>query len=135
MLPCASRVGFPPGRDGARPCGAPSCSDTRDRRHSPAIRPRETDTFARTEPDRTKPVRLSPRLQDSAGGGGNLGGRSIREAELAESAGGVPKSIEDWDRKFAESDADWFFGREPSEMARLTANYWKIVRGDTPASI
>lgn len=47
----------------------------------------------------------------------------------------VPRTIQDWDRKYAESESSWFFGREPSEMARLTANYWKIARGDDPARV
>jgi SAM-dependent methyltransferase len=47
----------------------------------------------------------------------------------------VPLSIRDWDNKFNEKQGEWFFGREPSELARLTANYWKIAHGTQPARV
>lgn len=45
-------------------------------------------------------------------------------------ADAVPLDVKGWDTRFRESGDEWFFGREPSELARLTANYWKILHGD-----
>jgi tellurite methyltransferase len=42
----------------------------------------------------------------------------------------VPVGVKDWEKKFAEKPDDWFFGREPSEMARLTLSYWRMLHGD-----
>lgn len=47
----------------------------------------------------------------------------------------VPGDIERWDRKFAEKPDEWFFGREPSEMARLTLQYWRQIRGDEAGAV
>jgi len=47
----------------------------------------------------------------------------------------VPHNIREWDAQFAASGDEWFFGREPSELARLTANYWKILHGDRIARV
>lgn len=42
----------------------------------------------------------------------------------------VPLTIESWDAKYREDEGQWFFGREPSELARLTYSYWKLKWGD-----
>jgi tellurite methyltransferase len=42
----------------------------------------------------------------------------------------MPVATTDWDRKYAECPDEWFFGREPSEMARLTLNYWRLLKQD-----
>jgi tellurite methyltransferase len=42
----------------------------------------------------------------------------------------VPADRERWNRKFAEHPDEWFFGREPSEMARLTLQYWRQIHGE-----
>jgi tellurite methyltransferase len=42
----------------------------------------------------------------------------------------VPAGVSRWDEKFAEQPDEWFFGREPSEMARLTVQYWRQIHGD-----
>lgn len=42
----------------------------------------------------------------------------------------VPAGTARWDEKFAEKPDEWFFGREPSEMARLTLQYWRQARGE-----
>jgi tellurite methyltransferase len=47
----------------------------------------------------------------------------------------VPVSIRDWDEKFSEKQDEWFFGREPTELARLTASYWKLEHGARPARV
>lgn len=42
----------------------------------------------------------------------------------------LPVDIGGWDRLFAESGDEYFFGREPTEAARLTYQYWKILNPD-----
>jgi tellurite methyltransferase len=42
----------------------------------------------------------------------------------------VPLDLKGWDTRFRQSGDEWFLGREPSELARLTANYWKILHAD-----
>ncbi len=34
-----------------------------------------------------------------------------------------------WDERYAAED-DWFFGREPSELGRLTLHFWRLLRGE-----
>jgi len=43
--------------------------------------------------------------------------------------------IAGWDEAYAESPDDWFFGREASEMARLTYQYWKQENGENRGSV
>lgn len=47
----------------------------------------------------------------------------------------VPGDPGRWNRMFAENPADWFFGREPSEMARLTLQYWRQLRGESSGRV
>jgi tellurite methyltransferase len=47
----------------------------------------------------------------------------------------VPLDVKGWDTRFRQSAEEWFFGREPSELARLTANYWKILHPDRTPKI
>lgn len=47
----------------------------------------------------------------------------------------IPVAVVDWDKKFAEKPDEWFFGREPSELARLTLNYWRLLHGDDKAAV
>ena len=47
----------------------------------------------------------------------------------------MPVATTDWDRKYAETPDEWFFGREPSEMARLTLNYWRLLRGEALGTV
>ena len=49
---------------------------------------------------------------------------------MGDSLEAVPAGIERWDRKFSEQPDQWFFGREPSELARLTLQYWRQIHGD-----
>jgi tellurite methyltransferase len=48
---------------------------------------------------------------------------------------GVPTAPRDWESRFREKPQEWFFGREPSEQARLTYHYWKLAKGDAPARV
>lgn len=34
-----------------------------------------------------------------------------------------------WNERYA-AEADWFFGREPSELGRLTLHFWRLIRGE-----
>ena len=47
----------------------------------------------------------------------------------------IPVAVTDWEQKFAENPDEWFFGREASEMARLTLNYWRLVNGDKTGTV
>ena len=42
----------------------------------------------------------------------------------------IPITTSEWNDKFSENPEIWLFGREASEMARLTVQYWKLVGGD-----
>jgi SAM-dependent methyltransferase len=54
---------------------------------------------------------------------------------MAESPEFMPVKVKDWDGKFAQNPDEWFFGREPSEMARLTLNYWRSDRQEETGSV
>jgi tellurite methyltransferase len=47
----------------------------------------------------------------------------------------VPAGVSRWDQKFAENPDQWFFGREPSELARLTLQYWRQIHGERIATV
>lgn len=47
----------------------------------------------------------------------------------------LAQTVEEWDAQFARDAESWFFGREPSEMARQTAYYWRLLHGDRPARV
>src|SRR5438132_1692517 len=105
-MPFGNCAGVRRAPDGARPCGAPSCSVTRGTLRNHAISFLVIATAMTREPNRLRSIRLSSRLQDSARRKGNVRGRRYWEANVDERAGGVPKSMEDWERKFAESESD-----------------------------
>ncbi len=48
---------------------------------------------------------------------------------------GVPAKIAQWDETFSREPDRWFFGREPSDLARQTYGYWKELYGDRKARI
>jgi tellurite methyltransferase len=54
---------------------------------------------------------------------------------MPETAEIMPVKVKDWNGKFAQNPDEWFFGREPSEMARLTLNYWRTVHGDATGTV
>jgi tellurite methyltransferase len=33
-----------------------------------------------------------------------------------------------WDERYS-AETDWFFGRDPSELGRLTLHFWRMIRG------
>src|SRR5437588_886584 len=47
----------------------------------------------------------------------------------------LPVDVDGWNRLFAESGDEYFFGREAGELTRLTYQYWKIVGADRPARV
>lgn len=56
-------------------------------------------------------------------------------AEPNAGANRIPRDIPAWNETFSENEAEWVFGREPSEMARLTAAYWRLLHGEKPARV
>ncbi len=47
----------------------------------------------------------------------------------------IPVTPHEWDAKFNEDSEAWLFGREPSEMAKLTLTYWKLIAGERKAKL
>ncbi len=47
----------------------------------------------------------------------------------------IPITTEEWDNKFNEDSDSWLFGREPSELAKLTMTYWRLLAKDRIAQI
>lgn len=40
-----------------------------------------------------------------------------------------------WEERFAASDDEYFFGKEPSALARLAVRYWRVCHGQRAANV
>ena len=47
----------------------------------------------------------------------------------------IPVTPDEWDTRFSETPDEWYFGREPSDLARLTYGYWKTLQPDLPLHV
>lgn len=45
----------------------------------------------------------------------------------------MPDTANRWNERYGESEVEWFFGKEPSILGRLTVSAWKQAHGDSPA--
>jgi tellurite methyltransferase len=43
--------------------------------------------------------------------------------------------IPDWNTRYSESEEDYIFGQEPSELGRLTMHFWKMFRKDSRGKV
>lgn len=53
----------------------------------------------------------------------------------AQSEHQIPVTPTEWNHRFSESPDEWYFGREPSELARLTYIFWKTFLPDIPPTV
>jgi len=49
---------------------------------------------------------------------------------MSEDQNKYPVSPAEWDELFSRDPDGWFFGREASEMARVSYSYWKLIHGE-----
>src|SRR5437667_12539860 len=47
----------------------------------------------------------------------------------------VQRGIREWDETYAKQPDSWFFGREPSDLARQAYKYWKEIHCDRTARV
>ncbi|MEP6757193.1 MAG: methyltransferase domain-containing protein [Chthonomonadales bacterium] len=47
----------------------------------------------------------------------------------------IPVTPDEWDARFSETPDEWYFGRDPSDLARLTYGYWKTLQPELPAHV
>ena len=40
-----------------------------------------------------------------------------------------------WEERYGADPENWFFGKDPSALARLTLSYWRMVRGEETARV
>lgn len=50
---------------------------------------------------------------------------------MTRAAEGDPTGGSVWEERYARDPEDWFFGREPSALARLTLHFWRLCRGES----
>jgi len=41
----------------------------------------------------------------------------------------------DWEERYASAADEYFFGREPSVLARLAVHFWRLIHGERPARV
>lgn len=58
---------------------------------------------------------------------------SVDDGATVDCPGTIPVGIVGWEQAFAECDG-YFFGREPSEVARVAVRYWKLLHPDVAKS-
>jgi tellurite methyltransferase len=56
-------------------------------------------------------------------------------AERQQEGGGGASRAESWDERYGRGEDAWFFGREPSALARQTVHFWRICHDAEPARV
>ena len=47
----------------------------------------------------------------------------------------IPITSKEWDERYSKEPNDWYFGRDPSDLARWTWKYWNLFQPDLPLNL